>query len=136
MTYKPITQEHGTGCGVACTAFVLGITYQKALQLFRAPKKAWGKGYSCKDIVRALSAGRRAYTYCYLKPSQRGLPKRAGVIVYVQRSKLYLLGHFLARTSDRKWMNPWSNFLASPRLKASFNLDSRGKRFTLYSRWP
>ena len=67
---KAIAQEHGTGCGVSCVAFVLGKSYQGALKLFGRPKNATTCGYSCRDIVTALSKGGRDYSYSYLKPSK------------------------------------------------------------------
>ncbi len=106
---EPITQEHGTGCGVACVAFVLGISYQKALGLFKNPQHAWeGKGYYCKDIIEALK--KAGLDYSYKQITELPLTIKPGIIVFTEPSKNYPRGHYLAQTKDNKWMNPWINF--------------------------
>jgi hypothetical protein len=104
----PITQEHGMGCGVACVAYVLKITYQKALKLFSNPKAAWGEGYYCQDIIHALKRAGVSYTFY---PAIK-LPKqiKSGVIVFIQPCKKYPEGHYLASTPQGHWMNSWINF--------------------------
>lgn len=51
---KSITQEHGMGCAVACTTYVLNYTYKRALKLYEAPHNAWSRGFYCQEIVKAL----------------------------------------------------------------------------------
>jgi hypothetical protein len=127
MNKKPITQEHGTGCGVACTAYVLGVSYQSALKLFDKPGNASTTGFYCKDIVRALARKGRLYSHCYLKSSKRDLLQQAGVIVYIQRSKKYPLGHYLVRGTNGKWMNPWYNYPCIAPAKGQFQTKLPGK---------
>ena len=67
---KPITQEHGMGCAIACTAFVLGCSYQKALSLYEQPEHAWGRGFYCKEIIMALKKMGRLYGYKKIKNSR------------------------------------------------------------------
>ena len=106
---KNITQKHGYGCGVACVATILGCAYDTALGKFRNPGNARSKGYTCREIVAALSRGGRGYGYCYLKPAQKHRMKNIGTIVYVAKSKRWPAGHYLVKT-EKGWMNPWINF--------------------------
>jgi hypothetical protein len=51
---KPIAQEQGMGCGVACVASKLGISYKKAINLFDNPEHSADKGYMLKDLAKAI----------------------------------------------------------------------------------
>jgi hypothetical protein len=107
---KVIVQEHGFGCGVACVAYVAGISYEKGLHLFAKPEQAETKGYWCRDLVGALARAKKSYQHRYYKPRHRKLLKIPYVIVYTSRSQRYPAGHYLVRTEDGFWMNPWANF--------------------------
>ena len=120
LARKSVTQSHGTGCAVACCAYVLGLTYQKALKLFSRPHQAWGRGFYCREIVEALSAAQMKYSYCYLKQKKSHLLSVPGTIVYVVDPNQYPLGHYLVRTPQGDWMNPWSNFPVITPAKSSF----------------
>lgn len=117
---KKVTQKHGMGCGVACVAAVLNFSYDKALHLFKNPKKAWTKGYFCKDIVAALKKKKRNYDYKYLKNSRDPVLKKSGTIVFTRFSKAYPHGHYLIRTKNG-WMNPWINFPEITPAKSGFS---------------
>jgi hypothetical protein len=106
---KSVVQNHPMGCGVACVAAVLGLEYRKALHLFRRLDGAWTTGYFCPELVAALAKGGRCYSWKSVRNSRLDVLKRAGTIVFVQKSSKYPQGHYLVRTS-RGWMNPWANF--------------------------
>lgn len=102
-----ITQEHLMGCGIACVAFVCGVSYAVARRrYFRGLGDADRRGYLCRHIVTALSAAGRRYNYRYLKQRMRYPP---GTTVFIRRSKRYPVGHYLVKT-ERGWMDPWLNF--------------------------
>ncbi|MBC7465353.1 MAG: hypothetical protein H7256_05120 [Bdellovibrio sp.] len=103
---KSVTQNHGFGCGVACVAAVIGVSYAKALGLFKNPEQAWTKGYYCPDLVLALAAGKKRYSYKYLKSNRDPVLRKVGTIVFTRFSKVYPCGHYLVRTK-KGWMNPW-----------------------------
>lgn len=109
MKRKTVTQEHGTGCAVACVAFVLNLPYQKALKYFARAERAWGGGFFCRDVTQALERRGPKYTHRYVGRKKEHL-WRPGTIVYVAASKKYPLGHYLVRTAEGDWMNPWANF--------------------------
>ncbi|MCF7806272.1 MAG: hypothetical protein K9M07_05425 [Simkaniaceae bacterium] len=117
---KPILQEHGMGCGVACVAFALKTTYQKALKLFENPENAWTKGYICRDIIQALHKGKREYRHFWYQLKHEEFTKQTGVIVYTKRSEKYPAGHYLIKTENGMWMNPWSNFPVIHPLEGAF----------------
>ncbi len=106
---KPIHQEHGFGCGVACVAFALDLSYQEALRLFKKAENAWMKGYMCKDLVEALASGGRNYKHFWYQKRHEHHLGQDGVIVYTKKSSKYPAGHYLIKTK-KGWMNPWSNF--------------------------
>lgn len=131
---KSVTQDHGAGCAVACTAYILGVTYQKALRFFSKPKQAWGRGFYCKEVVEALGSAQKTYSYCYLKPKMLGILKIPGTIVYVGASSRYPLGHYLVRTQRGDWMNPWINFPIITPAQSSFQRRLPGK--PIYAIYP
>lgn len=116
---KAVTQNHGLGCGVACVAAVLEVSYTKALTLFKNPKQAWTKGYYCRDLVFALEAGKRKYSYKHLKSNRDPVLRKAGTIVFTRFSEAYPRGHYFVRTKDG-WMNPWLNYPEIAPAKSGF----------------
>ena len=60
---KAIIQEDIMGCGVACVAFALNISYKKAKQKFKYPKNATYPGFFIKEIIYALSKGGKNYSF-------------------------------------------------------------------------
>jgi len=123
---KAVAQEDLAGCAVACAAFVLGITYGKALKLFDS-KGAGKSGYYCREIVEALGRAGKKYSFAYVKPGKRMLLKRPMCIVFVKKSGKYPLGHYLARAGCGLWMNPWVNFPKIKGVKAGFQKSLPGK---------
>jgi hypothetical protein len=109
-TTKPVLQEHTFGCGVACVAFALGYSYKRALALFQKPGDAWTRGYLCRDLTQALSLAGVEYRHFYYRAKHRRFLTKPGVIVYTQGSTRYPAGHYLVRTTNGLWMNPWSNY--------------------------
>lgn len=116
---KAIKQEDPYGCGAACVASVLNISYQEVLNLFTDGRsKSREVGFYCREMVGALEKKGLTYEYRYIKKRIRNKIYRTGTIVFVQRSKRYPAGHYLARIDD-KWMDPWINFPAI-NVKAGF----------------
>lgn len=116
---KPIVQEDPLGCGAACVAAVVGISYQESLDLFESGKrKAVEVGFFCKELVMALKKKGLEYEYRYIKGKLRKNIYNQGTIVFLRRSKKYPSGHYLCRI-DNKWMDPWINFPNEDR-KAGF----------------
>ena len=124
---KPITQKHSMGCAVACTAFVAGLKYSEALSLFKNKDNAWLNGYYCNDIIAALAKIDITASFFYIKPHKRKLIYRPHSIVFIKRSKRYPFGHFLVRTHNKQWMNPWINLPIITPAKASFQKRLPGK---------
>ena len=109
ISKQSVTQEHGTGCAVACVAFILKITYKDALKLFKNSKRAWGAGFYCGDIVDALHKGGRKFSFAAHKHLKGNASEKPDSIVFVLPSTKYALGHYFVRTFEGKWMNPWIN---------------------------
>lgn len=100
---KAVVQEEPMGCSVACVASLLGISYKSARALFKNPKDAITKGYSCKAIANALEKGKQSkQTYMKAKP---GMKFKEGDIVYISKP----LDHYLLKTKSG-WMNSWINY--------------------------
>lgn len=109
---KPVRQEDPLGCGIACVAFVLGISYRRAKRYFRRPAEAERRGFFCRDIVFAL---KRAGKTCEVKCCRKKTWK-PGTIVFIRPNRGYPAGHYLVSTmlkaGNRKqvcWMDPWLN---------------------------
>jgi hypothetical protein len=108
MKMEPVTQLDRYGCGVACVAFVLGVSYQEARKLFKEERIVSAKTY-CFDITRALLVKKVTYKYSKLTSGNLQLSQQKGAIVFVRKNKdIYPMGHYLVRT-DNGWMDPWFN---------------------------
>lgn len=105
-----VVQEDLIGCGVACVAAILGISYQRALSLFEnGQKKADNRGFLCKEIVLAFKKKSLEYEYKYIKSKLRKKIYKQGTIVFLRRSIKYSEGHYVCRMGS-SWMDPWINF--------------------------
>ena len=49
-----------------------------------------------------------------------------GVIVFLEKSEEYPMGHYLVRAND-KWMNPWVNYPEINPAKSDFEKATKGK---------
>jgi len=104
---ESITQEFNYGCGIACYAFVLGISYKEA-EIRLGSKQAKSERFWVKDLTNALNKAGLGYESKYIKPHIEPLIYKDGVIVLVGRSKDYPAGHYLVR-NENTWMDPWIN---------------------------
>jgi hypothetical protein len=111
-----ICQEAGFGCGIACIAMRLSISYQAALSLTDNKHSAQTYGYTCKTLVEMLNKTGVPSHFKYLKPRLRRLIYKEGTIVFIARSKKYPPGHFLIRAKDC-WHDPWINFALDSNLQ-------------------
>jgi len=122
-----ITQEGPSGCGVACTAQVLGVSYKKTLRLFKdGENKHTFSGFYCKEIVKVLT--RRGYEswFEYIKKSKLKSIYKDSTIVFIKRSKKYPQGHYLVRVG-KYWMDPWFNMPDITPAKSGFRKRLPGK---------
>lgn len=111
---KLVVQEDSMGCGVACTASVLGISYAEALRLFsNGRKKAQTEGFYSPNIVKALKLHGYAYRHRKAHSNEEDFSKKT--IVFIERSSMYPFGHYLAK-ANKGWMDPWVNFPMFPRI--------------------
>ena len=108
---KPVKQEDGLGCAVACVAFVLNIPYSEALKLFKDGKRRVREeaNFYCPEIENILNGKGLNYSWEKLNKENVELIDRSLSIVFVDASTEYPYGHFLARYKYA-WMDPWINF--------------------------
>lgn len=112
-----IRQEDVSGCGVACVAALLGITYQQALKQFsKSGSQARNKGFLCKEICMVLHKLNKNYSHKYVKNRLRRKIYRPGTIVFIKKSKRYPPGHYFLRSEDG-WLDPWINFCKDNNIK-------------------
>jgi hypothetical protein len=124
---KPVKQEDGLGCAVACVAFLLEVPYSTALDLFedgkiRVKEKA---NFYCPEIVQILNHYNHNYTWEKLTTKNMDLIDKNYSIVFIKRSKKYPYGHFLCSHYD-KWMDPWLN-LPDNKIEAGFRNELPGE---------
>lgn len=123
---RPIKQEDPFGCGIACVAFVLSISYADSLEMFKDGKnKAEKVGFLCKEIVNALKSKNLIYEYNYIKARYGKSIYDQKTIVFIKQSKKYPSGHYLVRANNN-WMDPWINF-PNQQKKAGFRKRLPGK---------
>lgn len=110
-----ITQEFDYGCGIACFAFALHITYRQAADLL-GEKQANSTRFWIKDLTAALNNAGKYYKSKHIKPLTKNVVYEEGTIVLIRRSKLYPTGHYLIR-HEGNWMDPWINLPANKNIK-------------------
>ncbi len=103
---QSVTQKLDYGCGIACLAYVCGMTFEQAVKFL-------GKEYSVKhgwrpsDLANALNRYGFSYKNTYVrKKHDLGFPNYT--IVLIERSGLYPVGHYLV-LYENQWMDPWIN---------------------------
>lgn len=110
---KEVVQEDGMGCGIACVASVLDISYQEVIRSIpRGKIRAKTKGFSPKDLNQFLSILGASYSRKHLKTKLDNYP--VGSITYLKHSKRFPFGHYIAKT-EAGWMDPWINLPHYPR---------------------
>ncbi len=123
---KAVTQMHPMGCAVACVAFCTNTSYNRAFKRFKNKSHAWGRGYFCPEIVKALSSFNQPYHWIKkVVRSPKLLPERT--IVFCAPNKFYPHGHFLVKSSKGRWMNPWINHPQMTPAKSGFVKRLPGK---------
>ncbi len=111
-----VRQMGNMGCGVACVASVLRISYQQALKRFQSVGVNGDHmmaGFSRCSLKTVLKKAGREYTFHSFGPvteSERrrrranGLPERSIVYVFDKNTR-YCYGHYLVRMPGG-WMDP------------------------------
>lgn len=125
MFGEPVAQEEGMGCGIACVASALGISYQEARKLSENPDQSFGKGYSCKDLAKILNKTGKNYIYKKFKLEHSNLLERSGTIVFVKEGNDDLWGHYLLKTG-KGWMDCWINWPSINPAKAGYHKNLTG----------
>lgn len=107
---KPVKQEHALGCAVACVAFILDLSYLKALLMFNNGETRVKRvaNFYCPEITNILNNHNKKYSWTKITPANIDLVYKNFSIVFIKRSKVYHYGHFLVRYK-KKWMDPWIN---------------------------
>lgn len=103
---KSITQESPYGCGIACFAFVAGITYKEA-EVFLGDDQAKSDRFIVKHFREELNRFGIEYSSKHVKALEEIKPIE-GMIVLLRRSKEFPVGHYLA-FHNGKWMDPYIN---------------------------
>ena len=104
---ESITQEFDYGCGIACFAFALGMTYKHAADHL-GELQANSTRFWIKDFTAALNNSGMSYVSRHIKPPMLRKIYKEGTIVLIRRSKQYPTGHYLIRHRGH-WMDPWIN---------------------------
>src|SRR5437868_15533756 len=104
---KPsITQEAPNGCGIACFAFVCGLSYSQATE-FLGPEQAQSNKFIVKHFREELNRYGLRYVSQHIKPGQT-LEPTEGTIVLLRRSPEFPVGHYLVYCNGT-WMDPRIN---------------------------
>lgn len=109
---KAVEQEGPFGCGVACTASILDIDYQEALNLFQdGRRKHIETGFYCGEIVDVLVKAGLNYKYKHFEECDLERINTPGTIIFLRKSDTYPHGHYLCRVSHaNRWADSWINF--------------------------
>lgn len=104
---KSVTQEFDYGCGVACFAFVTGLSYRQAVHHL-GREQTVKFGWRPSDLSKALNDYGLRYKNSYVRKHAANDSYPNGTIVLIERSKDYKVGHYLV-SYERLWMDPWIN---------------------------
>ena len=130
-TLRPVAQLDEWGCGVACVASILRMSYGRARALLEAVKgteiDARPYGLELHHLALAL----REHDFNVVADWDQ--PKRfmPGTIVCVGVDGGETeQEHYIVRTADDRWMDPWINYPMKPHRKAGLRDDyPEGKEF-------
>ena len=117
--FELVTQTEEWGCGVACVASFLGVSYEEAKALLREQKdgktvNAKPYGLELHHIALALQEHGHRFIADWREPARY----REGTIVLVRGPAPYDGEHYMLKTR-KGWMDPWHNMGTTPR-KAGF----------------
>ena len=85
---ESITQEFDYGCGIACFAFALDVTYKQAANQL-GELQANSTRFWIKDFTAALNNSGKNYVAKHMKPPTVKKIYKEGTIVLIRRSKQY-----------------------------------------------
>lgn len=91
---ESVTQEFDYGCGIACYAFALGLTYRQAADRL-GEEQANSVRFWVKDLTTALNKAGVLYESKHCKPYLYKRIYKEGTIVLIRRLKTYPAGHYL-----------------------------------------
>lgn len=103
---KSITQELDYGCGVACFAFVCGMSFREAVT-FLGKEYSVKHGWKPSHLVTALNRYGFNYKNHYVRKKD-SVVYPLGSVVLIERSPGYPVGHYLVLSTEG-WMDPWIN---------------------------
>lgn len=105
--YGLVVQEDEWGCGAACVASLLGISYQKAKRLVEGVK---GKSINARRCGLELWHIALTLKKCGVKVIADWNPSKIpnGTIVCIWGAGRYKDGHYMLMT-PQGWMDPWYN---------------------------
>lgn len=103
---ESITQKLDYGCGVACFAYICGLSFENAVE-FLGKEYSVKNGWRPSDLVNELIRAGYSYKNRYVRKNAHDeYPIQS--IVLIERSRGYPVGHYLVLT-PRGWMDPWIN---------------------------
>jgi len=83
---ESITQEFDYGCGIACYAFALQLTYKQAADKL-GEEQASSIRFWVQDLTKALNKSGKQYESRHFKPYLYKRLYKEGTIVLIRRSK-------------------------------------------------
>lgn len=126
--YDLVSQEDEWGCGAACVASLLGITYQKAKTLVEDIKgrsvNAKPHGLELHHIALAL----QAEGVKVIADWDSTVPPSDGTIVCIGGKSRYKYEHYILRTPSG-WMDPWHNLDPEKKVARYLKEYPRGSEF-------
>jgi hypothetical protein len=108
---KSVTQEFEYGCGIACFAFVVNVSYGEAARLL-GKKQSNSNRFWVKDFLYQLNRAGLKYRSMHIGKKYKRRIYNDGTIILIYRSKKYPVGHYLIR-HEGQWMDPWINLPAN-----------------------
>jgi hypothetical protein len=119
--FDPVTQKEEWGCGVACVASLLDVSYEEAKALLKDEKgKSVNKGTPGLELHHiAIALQKRDVKVIADWEDRSDFPN--GTIVCIADDALYEGEHYMLKT-PKGWMDPWSNMGEMPR-RAEFRND-------------
>ncbi len=134
-------QKDQKGCGIACLANLLNMSYEETKKDFEVKFYKIDRGVKMFDIVNYLKSHGLEYKskffnqnrkYEYNKREGSKFSKIQGSITLIAKSEKYKVGHYLLRIKNG-WVDPWINFVPLEKAKAGIRKKLPGNAwYVLY----
>lgn len=106
--FQPVAQKDEWGCGIACVASLLSISYEEAYWCLRNQKGESISGGNPGLELHHIALALQAYGFKVVADWEEAPEYPVRTILFVEGPEPYDGGHYILRVT-KGWMDPWRN---------------------------